>query len=60
MSEISTCWITNVICAGDMARHIVTGDYIHGILQTLTVFPYFYMNIHTELQIRTISKFNFI
>lgn len=48
------------MCAGDMAMYTVPGKFSPGILQTLTVFPYFCMNIHTELQIRAISKLNFI
>ena len=53
---VSTCWITNVFACSAMAKNVIPACKIKGYLQSFTVEPYFYMNLHSEKQLKAIGK----
>ena len=52
---VSTCFITNLMAVSDMAATTIKGKHINGIVQELCITPYFYMNLHSEKQIKAIG-----
>jgi hypothetical protein len=53
---VSTSWITNVFYCSDMGKKAITAKHIKGFVQSLTVDPWFYMNLHSEKQLKAIGK----
>ena len=55
---VSTCWITNLLSAADMAKSVIKGKHIDGSLQSFQIFPDLFINMHTERQIKAINSVN--
>ncbi|CAF1096206.1 unnamed protein product [Brachionus calyciflorus] len=58
---VSTCWITNLLHSADSAEHFLKStrkkDGINGYVQNFEIHKNFSLNLHTEEQIKLISRF---